>query len=435
MPRFFHFTAAITALLLPSLTPGADNRALRAEIEKSLRQNLLEVWFPRSLDREHGGFLCDFDYRWQPAGPHPKTIVFQARCTWLASQAAIRYPDDPRYVEAARHGFAFLRDVMWDKEHGGWYWRLDRQGRPDPQARGAKHAYGIAFGVYACAAYYKAAKDPQGLDLAKKGFQWLEDHALDHGSGGYFEFFTAEGNPILKDADSPTHNGRDFIGTRIGHKSMNTHIHLLEAFVALQEVWPDERLKTRLREVHLINRDKIVVAPPGAMHLFFRPDWTPIPDLDSYGHDVETAYLLLESAHALGEGHERKNTSAAKMLTDHALDYGWDNKNGGFFEAGGTFGPVHDKRKVWWVQAEGLNTLLLMSRLYPDDPRNYRRLFETQWVYIQKNLLDAENGEWYPDALDAGGNRKANKANEWKAGYHAGRALMNAVDWLGDTQK
>jgi len=123
------------------------------------------------------------------------------------------------------------------------------------------------------------------------------------------------------------------------------------------------------------------------------------------------------------------------MLIDHALDYGWDGKNGGFFEAGGTFGPVHDKRKVWWVQAEGLNTLLLMSRLYPDDPRDYRKLFETQWAYIKKNSLDPEHGEWYPDALDAGGNRKANKANEWKAGYHAGRSLMNAVDWLGDTQK
>jgi mannobiose 2-epimerase len=91
---------------------------------------------------------------------------------------------------------------------------------------------------------------------------------------------------------------------------------------------------------------------------------------------------------------------------------------------------VYDKRKVWWVQAEGLNTLLLMARLYPDDPRNYRKLVETQWAYIKKNCLDPEHGEWYPDALDAGGNPKANKANEWKAGYHAGRTLMNAVDWL-----
>jgi mannobiose 2-epimerase len=432
MTRLRLATSSLLALVLPATTTAADDRALRAEFEKSLRQNLLEVWFPRSLDREHGGFLCDFDYRWQPAGRQPKTIVFQSRCTWVAAQAAARYPDDPRYLEAARHGFRYLNDVMWDKEHGGYYWRLDRQGRPDPQAAGAKHAYGVAFGIYACAAYHRAAKDAQGLALAKQGFEWLERHAHDATHGGYHEFFAREGTVILDTAASPTGGDRDFIGTRVGHKSMNAHIHLLEALTALHEVWPDKKVKRRLEEVHRIVRDRIVVAPPGAMHQIFRPDWTPVPDQDSYGHDVETAYLLLESAHALGEGRELKTTAAAKALIDHALDHAWDAKNGGFFEAGGTFGPVHDKRKVWWVQAEGLNTLLLMSRLYPDDPRGYRKLFERQWGYVKANLTDAENGDWYPDALDAGGNPKANKASEWKACYHVGRTLMNAVDWLGD---
>ena len=91
---------------------------------------------------------------------------------------------------------------------------------------------------------------------------------------------------------------------------------------------------------------------------------------------------------------------------------------------------MRNKRKVWWAQAEALNALLVMDRLYPDDPRQYRKLFERHWAYVKSNCIDAENGEWYPDALDAGGNPKANKASEWKAGYHAGRAMLNAAGWL-----
>ena len=416
----------ITVLAAAAPLRGAD--PLCDEIEQSLRKGILEVWFPRALDRENGGFLCDFDYQWKPAGPQPKTVVFQSRLTWLAAQAAMRYPDDPRYRQAADHGFRFLRDRMWDKQEGGWYWHLDRAGNIDAEWKGVKHAYGIAFGIYACAAYYRATSDPGALQLAKDGFAWLERHGHDDAAGGYHEYFGRDGEAIVDVSSNPTNRDRDAIGTRVGLKSMNTHIHLLETFAALYEVWPDEAVKKRLDEMISVVCDRIV-APGGAMHQFFNPQWKPIPDLDSYGHDVETAYLLLEGVEALDED-PAAYTGVAKLLIDHALDYGWDEKNGGFFEAGGTFGPVHDRRKSWWVQAEGLNTLLMMSRLHPRDPRNYRTLFERQWAYMKKNVIDAGHGEWYPNALDAGGSAKANKASEWKAGYHGGRALLNATEWM-----
>jgi mannobiose 2-epimerase len=404
---------------------GAD--PLRDEIEQSLRTGILEVWFPRALDREHGGFLCDFDYQWKPSGSQPKTIVFQSRLTWLASQAVTRYSKDPRYRQAADHGFAFLRDKLWDKREGGWYWRLDRAGAIDDW-KGVKHAYGAGFGIYACAAYYRATQDPAALQLAKDGFAWLDRVGHDGRSGGYHEYFARNGAVIVDVSSNPLNRDRDAIGTRVGLKSMNTHIHLLEAFTALYEVWPDESVKKRLDEVLAVVRDRIV-APGGAMHQFFNPQWNPVPDLDSFGHDVETAYLLLEAAEVSG-GDPGRVPGVAKALLDHALDYGWDDRNGGFFEAGSTFGAVHDKRKSWWVQAEGLNALLRMSLIHQRDPRDYRKLFERQWAYMKKNVIDAEGGEWFQDALDAGGNPKANKASEWKAGYHGGRALMNAVDWL-----
>ena len=414
-----------------AIARGAD--PLRAEIEQALRRSILEVWFPRTLDREHGGFLCDFSYDWKPAGRQPKSVVFQSRLTWLASQGILRYPNDPRYRDAADHGFRFLSDAQWDKDQGGgFFWSLDRAGKLTPQWQGTKHAYGVGFGIYACAAYHKATKDPQAMELAKQAFAWLERNGHDDAHGGYYEFFARDGSRILDSASNPLgpERDRDAIGTRLGLKSMNTHIHLLEALTALHEVWPDAKVKQRLVELLLIVRDRIT-APPGAMHQFFQPDWTPVPDLDSYGHDIENGYLLLEAAQAAGLKDDAKTRAVAKSLVDHTIDYAWDKTNGGFFEAGGTFGPVHDKRKVWWVQAEGLNALLLMSRLYPDDPRGYRKLFERQWAYMKKNVIDPDHGEWYGDALDAGGSAKQNKASEWKAGYHGGRALLNAVEWMG----
>jgi mannobiose 2-epimerase len=421
-------------LLILTLDPRplAAQDVARQEIESALKQSNLEVWFPRTVDNEQGGFLCDFDREWRPAGKQPKTIVFQSRMTWLASRAAEQYPAQARYLEAARHGFRFLETRMWDRVHGGWYWSLDRAGQITPEWQGAKHAYGLGFGIYACAAYARAAKSPEPLERARQAFAWLEEHAHDAKYCGYNEFLTREGVPILTTASSPLGRDRDCLGTRIGYKSMNTHIHLLEAFTALYEQWPDARLKARTMELLTLIRDK-VVAPPGAMHQFFNPDWVPVPDCDSIGHDVETAYLLLEAAEALGMKDDPKMVATAKSLLDHALAYGWDRADGGFYDTCGTFGPVHDARKVWWSQAEGLNALLLMSRRFPQDPLDYRKLFDRQWRYIEKTFMDKEHGGWYPVGLDSGGDRDAAKASEWKAGYHDGRALFKALKWLEAT--
>lgn len=412
------------------IASGTD-RTEHDQIEHALKAGLLELWFPRCLDRENGGFLCDFDSQWNPVGKQPKSIVFQGRMTWLSSRAMLRYPQDPRYREAADYGFRFLRDVQWDKTHGGWFWHLDQNGHPTGDWKGVKHAYGISFGIYATAGYYAAAKDPAALDLARRGYEWLEKHGHDPKSGGYFEYFAEDGSPILTDADNPlpNHPKIDTIGTRIGYKSMNTHIHLLESLTELYRVWPDPALKERLTEMLGIVRDRIVV-PPGAMHQFFNPDWTPVPDHDSFGHDIETGYLLIEAAEALGLKDDARTLAVAKSLEDHALDYSWDKSSGGYFETGGTFGPVYERKKGWWTQAEGLNGLMAMARHFPDDPRHYRELFSIQWKFIQLNVIDPEHGGWYPTSLDTGGDPNAPKGSEWKAGYHDGRALMNAEQWL-----
>lgn len=409
---------------------SAERANLALEIENSLQHGLLEAWYPRCVDGEKGGFLCDFDYRWRPAGPHDKNVVYQARQTWVASRAMLRYPDDPRYEAAARHGFKWLKEGQWDRERGGWYWWLDREGRIKPDQGDLKHGYGISFGIYACAAYYAATGDQAGLDLAKEAFAWLEKHAHDGKNGGYFEFYTREGTPILSPEANPLGGATDSIGTRIGYKSMNTHIHLMESLTELYGVWKNPLVEERLEELFKIVRDRITVAP-GAMHLYFHPDWTPIPDHDSYGHDVETGFLLLEAAEALGTGSDSRTRAVARSLVDHAMEFGWDEKNGGFWYGGPTFGgePFHAD-KAWWVQAEGLNALLLMAREFPEDRARYETRFRALWEYVKREMIDARHGGWHPSALDTGKGKKQSKASPWKAAYHDSRALMHCADML-----
>ena len=318
-------------------------RLLADQVETNLKQHVLAQWFPASVDLK-GGFYQNFREDWTRAPKNDKGLVYQSRLTWIAAQSALRFPEYGGYA-SAMHGLDFLDDTLWDKENGGLFWSLDANGQPE--RNGEKHVYGIAFGIYASTACFQATKEPHTLELAKRAFEWLETHAHDKRNGGYYEALTREGKPILEPPATPNAATNDFIGTRYGYKSMNTHIHLLEALTALYGVWPEARVRTRLEEVFHLVRDKIVVEP-GCMNLFYTPGWRPIPDYDSFGHDVETAFLLVEAAQALNMGQDAKTWHCARQLVDHALAFGWDETNGGFYDSGTAFGPPVVTDKIWW---------------------------------------------------------------------------------------
>jgi mannobiose 2-epimerase len=215
-------------------------------------------------------------------------------------------------------------------------------------------------------------------------------------------------------------------GFFIGYKSMNTHIHLLESFSQLYEVWKDDTVRKWLAELLTIVRDKICVQP-GVMNLYFTNDWRPIPDHDSYGHDVETAYLMLEAEEVLGVTHDPRTERMARMLVDHALAYGWDSDMGGFYEEGTTFGKAEDKRKEWWVQFEGLNSLLLMHEKYGKETSVYFDAFLKQWQFISEHQIDPEFHGVYQVVGPDGTAENSTKGQIWKAAYHDGRALLNVT--------
>lgn len=402
-------------------------------MEKHFREGVLAKWYPRCVDRRHGGFLPSFREDWTPGDQNDKGVVFQSRMTWVAAQVSLRLPDlADEYRGYARHGVEFLDQRMWDKECGGFYWGLDEAGRISPQYGQEKHLYGISFAIYALAAAHRATKEPRALELAQQTFAWLEQHAHDAAHGGYYEAFTRQGQPIL--ATSTAQDGRpgrqtDLLGTRYGFKSMNSHIHLLEALTELALVWPDPLVTKRLQEVFLVVRDRIAVEP-GCLNLFFTPDWRPVPDHDSFGHDIETAYLLLEAAEVLKQV-DQKTLTIARSLVDHGLEWGWDEARGGFYDKGAAFAPAWNREKIWWTQAEGLNALLLMHEKFGSESPRYWNAFLKQWDFIAKYQIDRVHGEWYGEVSAEGEPRPGQaKGSVWKAAYHNGRALMNVAESL-----
>ena len=401
---------------------------LAAEVDDALHTDVLGVWFPRAVDNEHGGFHAHFARDWKKLPSDGKFSVFQGRMTWVAAQVVLREPQrKDEFAPIVRHGVEFLRDVMWDKQDGGFFWGLDGNGKITPQFGDHKELYGIGFCIYGAAAAYQATHDEQALDLAKMGFAWIDQHAHDTEHGGYFEWLTRDGTPV------PMHivDGRvesNGIGP-IGFKSMNTHIHLLEAFTQLYQVWPDATLRARLEEMLAIVRDKIS-GPPGVMNLYFTNAWQAIPDHDSYGHDVETAYLMLETDEVLHGKASDATERMAKMLVDHALAYGWDKKNGGFFHEGTTLGEPENTSKEWWVECEGLNALLMMHERYGKQNPVYFERFLEQWQFIRNHTLDAQYRGDFNLTTAEGKPLTQDKGSIWKAAYHDSRAFWNVSERL-----
>lgn len=440
----------IAILLFPlacAAQQAAAQKATRAaickEMQYSMVYELLKQWYPASIDTVYGGFLSSFTYDFKPGSNQDKMIVTQARHIWSNARAAELFPTVTYYRKGAANGYKFLKNVMWDKKYGGFYTYTDRQGNPKQNSFAPKEAYGNSFALYALAAYYRATGDTSALNLAIREFHWLEKHSHDPVYKGYYQHMDRDGTPIKRPANIDSR-------AETGYKDQNTSIHLLESLTELYAVWPDSLLKIRLNEMLSLLREKEINSK-GDLILFFKPDWTPVSYRDSsrasvmyhkeldhvsFGHNVETAYLMLEASRTLGIRHDATLEALAKKMVDDALRNGWDNKAGGFYDEGYYFKDkpgitIIADTKNWWAQAEGLNSLLMMANKYPDDPMHYEAKFEKLWQYTKTYLIDHEHGDWYQGGLDKQPQYKtALKGQIWKGTYHNFRALTNCINQL-----
>lgn len=364
---------------------------LAAEIEDSLWKDHLDKWFPRCV-LESGRFHAAFSRDWTLEPDPREFVVFQARMTWVCGTIG-----QGQFGQWAQRGAAYLVERLVSPD-GAVEWM------PEAEYR---HVYGAAFAIYGLAV-------AGFLQPAQAIFAWMERALHDPVHGGYFEFVDRNDR-----RQQGPHDKNDAIGTPFGMKSQNSHIHILEAFTELASIWPDSLLLQRLHEVFDIVRIKLL-APEGYLFGIVLPDWTPRPWPVSYGHNIETAHLLISAADVL----KVDATVAAAALVNHTLNQGVDWERGGIFYSGDEKQPI-DRSKVWWSQAEALLGFAHgLSLPGVDRERCWRALVGT-WEWIKLHQIDKEFGGWFDTLSEAGEVQgSGRKGHLWKAAYHDGRALL-----------
>ena len=282
-----------------NLSTDIKNR-LADELDAYLKTHVLAPRFPRCIDAEHGGFHTNYARDWSPLEDRTRFIVYQARVVWTAATVARLRPETrAEYVPYVRHGVRYLADVMWDRERGGFHTYVDLTGRAVPGGSPASRpVYGQAFAVYALAAAHAATGDAEPLDLARRAWRWIEDHYRDDLGPGYRSAVKRDGTAFDVAKEEGIGERESIEGPAV-HRTMNDHIHLLEAYAELLHAWPDPVLRTRTEELLAFVRDRLFVEP-GCLYTALRPDGRPVPAPVSFGHDVETAFLMIEAEEALG---------------------------------------------------------------------------------------------------------------------------------------
>jgi cellobiose epimerase len=403
------------------LSDGQAVLRVRTSLERILTENILPFWYPGVVDTENGGYWLNHDLEGRWRGPAPKCIVTQARTVWFFSRLAASPYGNSDHLNAARHGYEFLRDRMWDKKFGGFYWEVDASGQN--VTKSDKRLYGQAFCLYALAEYAFASNDPDGEASAKELFALMETRAHDKQHGGYREIFARDWTAV------PARSVRDLNDSSC-IKRMNTHIHLMEAIMAFLALTHEPRARERLIEIIFVNSNAVVRKNIGACTDRYLENWEPLREAEdsrvSYGHDVENLWLLIEACN-MARLYGAPLHDLWRTVFNYALSYGFDHKHGGFYESGPFNKPADRREKIWWVQAEGLVAALYIYRL--TDNQIYWDCFAQTLEWISNYQTDWKHGDWY-ETVDENGTASGSKAGPWKGPYHNGRAMLQCLDLL-----
>lgn len=408
---------------------GEKVRNALQEISQHLEEGLIPFWLKNGIDEKYGGYLTCFDEDGRLSEEDTnKYIVTQTRMIWGFSAFFQAYPENRELLRGAQQGVDFFINNFWDELYGGWYWKTARDGT---LLDDGKVVYGQSFAIYALAEYTRASGDPRGLEYAERTFDLLQKYAVDSFRGGYYE--NLENDWTISPAG--------FAGG--DRKSLDIHMHLLEAYTVLAEVSNKEIHKRRLKEISHIILERMLNKESGCglnqFDLFFNPipaidirrtwnaeretgETVAVPtDTTSYGHNVELAWLLTRSTRALGYADDHFS-SEIQRLVDHSLKWGYDRELGGVFRDGPHEGLPLVYDKEWWQNSEVLVGYLDAYKLFGDS--KYLDAFLGTWGFCNKYFINHEVGEWR-QLLDARGNVLVGSiGNPWKAIYHSGRSML-----------
>ncbi|MGC9347072.1 MAG: AGE family epimerase/isomerase [Anaerolineae bacterium] len=406
-------------------------RLARAQLSEHLREGIMPFWTERGVDVEHGGYLTCFDAEGELIEEDTdKYIVTQTRVIWGFSTFHLIDPDEPRYLSYARQGVDFFIKYFWDAEEGGWFWKVARDGTVIDRG---KVVYGQSFAIYALATYYLASGDQRGLTYAEHTFDLLQYYCADVARGGYYENL---------EPDWRLAPGGVYAGDR---KSLDIHMHLLECFTVLAQASGEEIHRRRLEEVINVILNHMIDPESGCGGNQYDLDFNPIPaiaihrtwnadregeavaeptDTTSYGHNVELAWLLVRAGEVLGKPRDAYE-DVIRRLVDHSLRYGLDREHGGVYRDGPHDGPALVRDKEFWQNAEAMVGYLDLYEITGDE--RYLEAFELVWDFVRKHMIDHELGEWRTLLTERGEPLVPAIGNPWKACYHSGRAVYEAI--------
>jgi mannobiose 2-epimerase len=393
---------------------------LREEVLSDLITNVLPFWENYSPDPS-GGFYGAIANDGTPDVEADKGLVLNARILWTFS-AAYRTFEVENYKKLADRAQRYLIDYFADPEYGGMYWSVNPYGIPVDTD---KQTYGLAFAIYAFAEHYRATGDAVSLERAVNIYNTLEYYAYDAVNGGYIDSFSYDW--LL-----PVRYGYDGRGN--APKTMNTHIHVLEALTNLYRVWADEQLRERLKGLAELFFDNIIDPETCHERLFFTMEWESLEEVDSYGHDMEISWLLCEAADVIGDKDLIERTNAmAICLVETQMQEGWTEEGYLLYEK--TDGEL-SKTIEWWPQAEAVVAFINAWQLTGNGL--YATAASTTWEWIKEYLIDREHGEWYY-RLDENFMPVTTlpKASLWKCPYHTTRMALEAVERIhwGEEEK
>lgn len=391
----------------PNLIP------LKTGVRDELLNNILPFWSGKMVDQEQGGFYGQIDGNDQLIPKADKGGILNARILWSFSSVYLQ-EKNPLYLEMANRAKAYILDHFFDPDFGGTYWTISFDGKPVDTK---KQIYSQAFFIYAFSEHYRASGDKSSLNTAIELFRLIEKYSFDPELNGYFEAYSRDWY-LLEDLRLSEKDANE-------KKTMNTHLHILEAYTNLYRVWKDAELGKKLSNLIHIFAGKIVNRKTKHLDLFFDENWNPKGEIVSYGHDIEAAWLIDEAARVLGDQELLDEVqficvgiakaACEGLQADGSLVYEKDNVNGHL-----------DKDRHWWGQAEAVVGFLNTWELTGD--KQWLERAEKNWKYISENLIDREKGEWFWSISDDGtANRKEDKAGFWKCPYHNSRMCLEVM--------
>ena len=400
---------------------GIDNPlqvvpSLKNELEQEL-DRLLSYWLTQMVDDANGGFYGKRSANETLISNAPKGVVLNARILWSFS-AAYRHTGKEIYLQTAHRAFEYLTNYFIDETYGGVYWSVDFTGKPLDTK---KQVYALSFALYAYAEYYRCTQNERAKAFAIDLFELIEKHSLDKKLGGYIEAFTRDWQ-LMDDLRLSDKDANE-------KKTMNTHLHILEAYTNLFRIHKADAVKNAILHLLFVFDEHIIDKENHHLILFFDESWNRKGSQVSYGHDIEAAWLLSEAAAVIEDEHWINVMNAHAVKTAEASAEGLD-KDGGIWHE---YDPATNhltKEKHWWPQAEAMVGFLHAFEVSINP--HYLQLLLNSWQFIKAHILDAKNGEWVWGVNgDYSVMQTEDKAGFWKCPYHNSRACIEVIERVG----